>query len=95
MLLEIIKRRRWLFYFNKRCYTDINSFSEYFKAVNNSSDPFFQPDDDVIHFNERYVKSELKIIKQKIFDIIKNIDKYNSQSISLIIILKTQDYQVY
>ena len=31
----------------------LSSFEEYFKSVNNLLDPFFAPDEDVIHFNER------------------------------------------
>ena len=29
-----------------------NKVFDYFKAVNNPEDRFFQPDDDVLHFNE-------------------------------------------
>ncbi|MES9880123.1 MAG: reverse transcriptase family protein, partial [Sedimenticola sp.] len=39
-----------------------NSFVEYFKAINNPTDHFFQPDEDIIHFNERYFESEIKIM---------------------------------
>jgi len=31
----------------------VSSFEEYFKAVNNSEDPFFQVDEDSVHFNIR------------------------------------------
>ena len=36
--------------------------AEYFKAVNDPSDSFYQADDDVIFFNERYVKGEFQIM---------------------------------
>ena len=37
-------------------------FERYFKAINNPTDPFFTPDEDILFFNERYVKSELQIM---------------------------------
>ena len=37
-------------------------FAEYFKAVNDPSDSFYQADDDVIFFNERYVRGEFQIM---------------------------------
>lgn len=37
-------------------------FAEYFKAINNPNDPFFQPDEDAILFNERYVNGELQVM---------------------------------
>ena len=40
----------------------LSSFEEYFKSVNNPLDPFFTPDEDVIHFNERYVNNEFCIM---------------------------------
>ena len=33
-----------------------------FKAINNPSDPFFQPDDYIVYFNEHFLKSEMEII---------------------------------
>ena len=37
-------------------------FHDYFKAINNPSDPFFQPEDDIVYFNEHFLKSEMEII---------------------------------
>ena len=37
-------------------------FDDYFKAINNPNDPFFQPDDDIVYFNEHFLKSEMEII---------------------------------
>ena len=34
-------------------------FDDYFKAVNNPGDPFLQPDDDIVYFNEHFLKSEM------------------------------------
>ena len=34
----------------------LSSFERYFKAINNPSDPFYTPDEDVIFFNDRYEK---------------------------------------
>jgi len=33
---------------------------KYFKAVNNPDDPFFKPDEDVLYFNERFVRDEFQ-----------------------------------
>ena len=35
-----------------------NQFKEYFQAVNNPDDHFYQADEDIIHFNERFVNNE-------------------------------------
>ena len=40
----------------------LSTFEQYFKAVNNPSDPFYRPDEDVIYFNERYENDEFGII---------------------------------
>ena len=44
----------------------LSSFEEYFKAVNNPADPFFTPDEDVIHFNERYEKHEFRLMFEEL-----------------------------
>ena len=41
---------------------DTSDFYEYFKAVNNPDSIFFQPDEDTIHFNERYLNGEFQIM---------------------------------
>ncbi len=43
-----------------------DSFVEYFKAINNPTDRFFQADDDVLHFNERFLDSEIKIMFEEL-----------------------------
>ena len=43
-----------------------NNFFDYFKAVNNPEDRFFQPDDDVLHFNERVVHGEFQVMFQEL-----------------------------
>lgn len=40
----------------------LSLFEEYFKSVNNPSDPFYMPDGDILYFNERYVKNEFNIM---------------------------------
>ena len=40
----------------------LTSFEVYFKAVNNPDDPFFQPDEDVLYFNERFVRDEFQTV---------------------------------
>ena len=37
-------------------------FEEYFKAVNKPEDPFFQVDEDIVHFNERFVRDEFQVM---------------------------------
>ena len=38
------------------------TFERYFKAIDNPSDPFFAPDEDVLFFNERYLQNELQVM---------------------------------
>ena len=40
----------------------VSSFKEYFKAVNNPEDPFFQVDEDIVYFNERFVRDEFQVM---------------------------------
>ena len=37
-------------------------FAEYFKAINDPGDRFFQVDEDILFYNERYVRGEFQII---------------------------------
>lgn len=41
---------------------NINIFEMYFKAINDPADPFFQPDEEILYFYERYVQDELNIM---------------------------------
>ena len=41
-------------------------FSEYFQAINNPTDHFFQADEDIIHFNERYINGEYQIMFEEL-----------------------------
>ncbi|MES9884415.1 MAG: reverse transcriptase family protein, partial [Sedimenticola sp.] len=43
-----------------------DSFVEYFRAINNPSDPFFQADEDIIHFNEIVLNAEIKIMFEEL-----------------------------
>ena len=40
----------------------LNNFASYFKAINNPDSPFYTPDDDVVYFNERFVKGEMQVM---------------------------------
>jgi len=40
----------------------INSFERYLKCVNNPQDPFFSPDEDILHFVDKYEKKEFRIL---------------------------------
>lgn len=48
-------------------------FAEYFKAINNPNDPFFQPDEDAILFNERYVNGELQVMFDELNEPLMNL----------------------
>ena len=37
-------------------------FADYFKAINDPNDHFFQPDEDVLLFNDRYLRGELQVM---------------------------------
>ena len=41
-------------------------FVDYFKAINNPDSRFFQADEDVLIYNERYVKGELEVMFQEL-----------------------------
>ena len=41
---------------------DTGTFVQYFNAVNNTEDQFYQADEDVLEFNERYLDGELQIM---------------------------------
>ena len=43
-----------------------NNFYDYFKAINNPDDRFFQPDDAIFYFNERIVKDEFQVMFQEL-----------------------------
>lgn len=36
------------------------TFSRYFQAINNPTDRFYQADEEILFFNERYLKGELQ-----------------------------------
>ena len=40
----------------------LNTFEQYFKAVNNPNDHFFNADEDVLYFNERYEQHEFNVM---------------------------------
>ena len=40
----------------------LSSFEQYFSAVNNPADRFYNPDEDVLYFNERYESNEFSIM---------------------------------
>lgn len=40
----------------------VDMFDKYFKAINNPEDPFFQADEDIIYFNERFLNEEAQVL---------------------------------
>ena len=43
-----------------------DTFAEYFNAINNPEDRFYQADEDIVDFNERYLDSEIQIIFEEL-----------------------------
>ena len=41
-------------------------FANYFKSINNSYNPFFQSDDDILYFNERFLNSEIQVMFEEL-----------------------------
>ena len=39
-----------------------NKFHNYFKAINDPNTVFYQADEDILHFNDRFFKSEIQIM---------------------------------
>ena len=40
----------------------ISCFEQYFESINNPNDHFFNPNEDVLYFNERFVKQEFQVM---------------------------------
>ena len=40
----------------------LSTFERYFRAVNNPTDRFYIPDEDVLYFNERYEQHEFSVM---------------------------------
>ena len=51
-------------YSSKTLQADI--FAEYFKTINNPDSQFYQPDEDVLIFNQRYLDGELQIMFEEL-----------------------------
>ena len=47
-----------------------NDFDNYFKSINNPEDPFFQPDHDILYFNERFLNSDIQLMFDELNDTI-------------------------
>ena len=47
---------------NNKCSLSSNDFLDYFKSINDPDSVFYQPDEDVLYFNERYVQGELDVM---------------------------------
>ena len=41
---------------------NLATFEHYFESINNQSDPFFNPDEDILYFNERFEKNEFQVM---------------------------------
>ena len=45
----------------------LSIFEEYFRAVNNPSDPLYTPDEDILYLNERYVNNDFVIMFEELY----------------------------
>ena len=46
----------------RSCKLGADQFLDYFKSINDPNSRFFQPDEDVLYFNDRYLKGELQVM---------------------------------
>ena len=53
-------------YITNKCSIDAKRFAEYFQSVSASDDRFYQPDEDIIYFNERYVQGEFQVMFEQL-----------------------------
>ena len=51
---------------NKKCSIDAKRFSEYFQAISDPNDRFYQADEDILYFNERYMQGELQVMFEEL-----------------------------
>ncbi|MCG8033540.1 MAG: reverse transcriptase family protein, partial [Candidatus Thiodiazotropha taylori] len=49
-----------------KCTIDARRFSEYFHAISDPNDRFYQPDEDILYFNERYIQGELQVMFEEL-----------------------------
>lgn len=45
-----------------KCSIDVKMFSEYFQAINDPNNRFYQADEDILYFNERYMQGEFQVM---------------------------------
>ena len=62
----------------------LSSFEQYFRAVNNPEDRFYNPDEDVIYFNERYERNEFSVMFEEL-----NISFSHQEILKAIAMLRT------
>ena len=56
----------------------LDTFQNYFMAINNPGDHFFNPDEDIIYFNDRYVKNEFQTMFSELDLVIEEAEIYNA-----------------
>ena len=49
-----------------KCSIDAKRFSEYFKAISDQNDRFYQLDEDILYFSERYAQGELQVMFEEL-----------------------------
>ena len=81
---EYWKMLKGTFSTNKSKSLTSDKFADYFKAINDPNDRFFfQPDEDVLLFNERYMRGEFQVLSEELNvdiaegEIIKGIKQLN------------------
>ena len=51
----------------KKCKSlNASIFARYFKSINSPESDFFQPDEDILFFNERYLNGEIQIMFEEL-----------------------------
>ena len=51
---------------NNKCSIDAKKFSKYFQSISDPNDRFYQPDEDILYFNERYMQGELQVMFEEL-----------------------------
>ena len=50
----------------KKCSVSAKTFSLYFQAISDPNDIFYQPDEDILYFNEIYMQGELQVMFEQL-----------------------------
>ena len=51
---------------NNKYSINAKSFIEHFQAISDPNDRFYQPEEDILYFNERYVQGKLQVMFEEL-----------------------------